>query len=105
MDKNPVGISNHIFRFLSHPVADATRDRISECQACSNQRESSSDLHTLYIHVLLDNKIHGTMNFLDDGYETIGGARGRRGHLLPTEPLASLREPVPWYLSVQLVCQ
>ena len=46
---------SHIFRFLSHPAADAIRKRISKYQAFSSKYESS-DLHTLYIFLLLDKK-------------------------------------------------
>ena len=52
MEKLPPGINAHIFRFLSHPVADAIRKRISEFQAFSSQY-GSSDLHTFYIFFLL----------------------------------------------------
>ena len=36
-DKLPPSINKYIFRFLSHPVADAIRDRITEFQAFSGQ--------------------------------------------------------------------
>ena len=52
MEKLPYSINKHIFRFLSHPVADAIRKRISEFQAFSSQY-GSSDLHTFYIFFLL----------------------------------------------------
>ena len=48
MEKLPSSINAHIFRFLSHPVADAIRDRITEFQTFSGQF-GSSDLHTFYI--------------------------------------------------------
>ena len=44
MENLPPGINAHIFRFLSHPVADAIRGRITEFQSFG-----SSDLHTFYI--------------------------------------------------------
>ncbi len=46
MEKLPSSINNNIFRFLSHPVADAIRDRISEFQDLNSQYESVSELHT-----------------------------------------------------------
>ena len=39
MDELPISINKHIFRFLSHPAADATRNRISEYQAFSSKYE------------------------------------------------------------------
>ena len=49
MNKLPVGVHNHIFRFLSHTAADAIREIISEFHAFSSQHESTSQLHTFYI--------------------------------------------------------
>ena len=45
MEKFASSINKHIFRFLSHPVAEAIRKIISEFQAFSSQY-GSSDLHT-----------------------------------------------------------
>ena len=53
MEKLPCSIKSHIFRFLSHPVADAIRNRITEFQTFSGQF-GSSDLHTFYIFFFLE---------------------------------------------------
>ena len=45
-EKLPPSIKTHIFRFLSHPVADAIRNRIMEFQSFASPY-GSSDLHTL----------------------------------------------------------
>ena len=71
VDKLAPGIYNHIFRFLSHPAADAIRDRISEFQAFSSQHASSSDWHTFY-SFFLDKKMHETIDILDDMYDRLG---------------------------------
>ena len=57
MEKLPPSINKYIFRFLSHPVADAIRDRISEFQDLNSQYESVSELHTFYIFFFCD--MHG----------------------------------------------
>ena len=48
MNKLPVGVHNHIFRFLSHTATDAIREIISEFHAFSSQHRSF-DLHTFYV--------------------------------------------------------
>ncbi len=52
MEKLPCSIKSHIFRFLSHPAADAIRNRIMEFQTFSRQF-GSSDMHTFYIFFFL----------------------------------------------------
>ena len=51
MKQLPPSINNYIFRFLSHPVADTIRDRVTEFQTFAKQF-GSSDLHT-FLHILL----------------------------------------------------
>lgn len=58
MKQLPPSINNYIFRFLSHPVADAIRDRVTEFQTFAKQF-GSSDLHTFYIFFFLEIKING----------------------------------------------
>ena len=72
MNKIPAGVQNHIFRFLTHPAADAIRERISEFQAFSSQHESTSHLNTFYIFFFLDKKIRDTIAIIDDMYERLG---------------------------------
>ena len=71
MEKLPSSINKHIFRFLSHPVADAIRKRISEFQAFSSQY-GSSDLHTFYIFFFLERKLDALPKILDEMYERLG---------------------------------
>ena len=75
MEKLPYSINAHIFRFLSHPVADAIRKRISEFQAFSSQY-GSSDLHTFYIFFFLERKINALPKILDEMYERLGVSVG-----------------------------
>ena len=56
MDKLPLGINTHIFRFLSHPAADVVRNRIPEYQAFSSKYEAVDDLHTFYIFFFLERR-------------------------------------------------
>ena len=70
-EKLPPNISKYIFRFLSHPVADAIRDRVTEFQTLSNQ-VGSSDLHTFYIFFFLESKITALLRILDEMYEQLG---------------------------------
>ena len=49
MGKLPLSINKHIFRFLTHPAADAIRNRISEYQAFSSKYGSSAFAHRLHI--------------------------------------------------------
>ena len=72
MNKLPVGVHNHIFRFLSHTAADAIREIISEFHAFSSQHESTSELHTFYIFFFLDKKNSDTIAIMDDMYERLG---------------------------------
>ena len=64
MDNLPPGISTHIFRFLSHPAADAIRDRINEFQTFR-----SSDLHTFYIFFFLQRKLNALPDILDEMHD------------------------------------
>ena len=75
MEKLPSSINVHIFRFLSHPVADAIRNRITELQTFSSQYESS-DLNTFYIFMFLERKINAFPKLLDEMYEQVGGSVG-----------------------------
>ena len=74
-DKLPSSIHVHIFRFLSHPVADAIRNRITEFQTFSSQY-GSSDLHTFYIFFFLERKMDALPKLLDDMYEQLGVSVG-----------------------------
>ena len=65
----------HIFRFLSHPVADAIRNRITEFQTFSGQY-GSSDLHTFYIFLFLARKMDALPKLLDEMYERLGVSVG-----------------------------
>ena len=72
MDKLPISINKHIFRFLSHPAADAVRNRISEYKAFSSNHKLSH-LHTFYIF-LLEQKVDGLPQILDELYDRAGSA-------------------------------
>ncbi len=71
----PPSINNYIFRFLSHPVADAIRDRVTEFQTFAEQF-GSSDLHTFYIFFFLERKITALPRILDEMYEQLGVSMG-----------------------------
>lgn len=73
MKQLPPSINNYIFRFLSHPVADAIRDRVTEFQTFAKQF-GSSDLHTFYIFFFLERKITALPRILDEMYEHLGGS-------------------------------
>ena len=75
MEKLPSSINAHIFRFLSHPVADAIRNRITEFQTFSGQF-GSSDLHTFYIFFFLERKMDALPQLLDEMYEQLGVSVG-----------------------------
>ena len=75
METLPYSIHAHIFLFLSHPVADASRQRISEFRAFSSQY-GSSDLHTFYIFVFLERKLNALPKILDEMYERLGVSVG-----------------------------
>jgi hypothetical protein len=75
MEKLPSSINAHIFRFLSHPVADAIRNRITEFQTFSGQF-GSSDLHTFYIFFFLERKMDALPKLLDEMYERSGVSVG-----------------------------
>ena len=75
MDKLPININKHIFRFLSHPAADAIRNRISEYQAFSSKYDSSA-LHTFYIFFFLDKKINALPKMLNELYDRLGVRMG-----------------------------
>ena len=62
----PPSINAHIFRFLSHSVADAIRDRIKEFQTFG-----SSDLHTFYIFFFLQRKLNALPELLDEMHERL----------------------------------
>ena len=64
MENLPPGINAHIFRFLSHPVADAIRGRNTEFQSFG-----SSDLHTLYIFFFLQRKLSALPDLLDEVHD------------------------------------
>ncbi len=66
MEKLPPGINTHLFRFLSHPVADAIRDRIAEFQTFG-----SSDLHTFYIFFFLQRKPDALPDILDEMHDSM----------------------------------
>ena len=75
MDKLPSSINAYIFRFLSHPVADAIRNRITEFQTFSGQF-GSSDSRTFYIFFFLERKMDGLPQLLDEMYEQLGVSVG-----------------------------
>ena len=75
MEKLPPSINAYIFRLLSHPVADAIRNRTSEFQAFSGQY-GSSDLRTFYIFFLLESKIMVLPKIRDDMYERLRDSVG-----------------------------
>ena len=75
MEKLPSSINAPIFRFLSHPVADAIRNRITEFQTFSVQF-GSSDLHTFYIFFFLERKMDALPQLLDEMYERLGVSVG-----------------------------
>ena len=64
MENLPPSIDAHIFRFLSHPLADAIRDRITEFQSFG-----SSDLHTSYICLFLQRKLNALPDLLDEMHD------------------------------------
>ena len=64
MENLPLGINAHIFRFFSHPVADAIRGRIKEFQSFG-----SSDLHTFYIFFFLQRKLNALPDILDEMHD------------------------------------
>jgi len=64
MENLPPGISTHIFRFISHPAADAIRDMITEFQTFR-----SSDLHTFYIFFFLQRKLNALPDVLDEMHD------------------------------------
>ena len=71
MEKLPTSINKHIFRLLSHPVADAIRKKmISEFRTFSSQY-GSSDLHTFYIFFVLESKINALPKVLGEMYERL----------------------------------
>ena len=75
MKQRPPSINKYIFRFLSHPVADAIRDRVTEFQTFSN-KFGSSDLHTFYIFYFLDRKMDSLPTILDEIYGEFGVSMG-----------------------------
>ena len=75
MKQLPPSINNYIFRFLSHPVADAIRDKVTEFQTFS-VHFGSSDLHTFYIFSFLDRKMDALPRILDEMYEHFGVSMG-----------------------------
>jgi len=75
MEKLPSSINAHICRFLSHPVADAIRNRITEFQTFSGQF-GSSDMHTFYIFFFLERKMDSLPQLLDEMYEQLGVSVG-----------------------------
>ncbi len=64
MENLPPGISTHIFRFISHPAADAIRDMITEFQTFR-----SSDLHTFYIFFFLQRKLNALPDVLEEMHD------------------------------------
>ena len=75
MERVPSSINAHIFLFLSHPVADAIRIRITEFQTFSVQF-GSSDMHTFCILFFLDRKMDAIPKILDEMYEQLGVSVG-----------------------------
>ena len=71
----PSSINNYIFRFLSHPVADAIRDKVTEFQTFA-EHFGSSDLHTFYIFYFLDRKMDSIPRILDEIYGECGVSMG-----------------------------
>ena len=66
MENLPPSINAHIFRFFSHPVAGAIRDRITEFQSFG-----SSDLHTFYIFFFLQRKLNAFPELLDEMHDRL----------------------------------
>ena len=75
METVPSSINVHIFLFLSHRVADATRNRITEFQTFSSQY-GAYDLHTFYIFFFLERKMDALPKLLDEMYERLGVSVG-----------------------------
>ena len=71
MNKLPVGVQNGIFRFLSHPAADAIRERVLEFQAFSRPY-GPSDMHTFYIYFFLERKMMALPKVIDEIHEQFG---------------------------------
>ena len=65
MEKLPSSINAHIFRFLTHPVADAIRDNITEFQSFADPN-GPSDKHTFYIFFFLERKLSALSKVLDE---------------------------------------
>ena len=65
MDKLPSSINAHIFRFITHPVADAIRDKITEFQSFADPN-GPSDKHTFYIFFFLGRKLSALSKLLDE---------------------------------------
>ena len=65
MEKLPSSINAHIFRFLTHPVADAIRDNITEFQSFADPN-GPSDKHTFYIFFFLGRKLSALSKLLDE---------------------------------------
>ena len=95
MENVPPGINAHIFRFLTHPVADVIRDRIKEFQSFG-----SSELHTFYIFFFLQRKLNALPDILDEMHDSmeIDSYYFRPG-------LWELYESqFPWYFSAAFDC-
>ncbi|MFM7986761.1 MAG: hypothetical protein ACKPKO_46350 [Candidatus Fonsibacter sp.] len=75
MQQLPASINKYIFRFWSHPVADAIRNKITEFQTFFGQY-GSSDLNTFYIFFFLERKIMALPKIHDDMYERLGDSAG-----------------------------
>ena len=75
MKQLPPSINNYILRFLSHPVADAIRDRVTDFQTFAKQF-GSSDLHTFYIFFFLERKLTALPRIHDEMYEQLGVSVG-----------------------------
>ena len=100
----PSSINVHIFRFLSHPVADAIRNRILEFQAFSSQY-GSSDLHTLYIFFFLDRKMDALPKLLDEMYERLGVSVGIDSDYFRPSLWELYESQFPGYFSQHYFCR
>ena len=65
MEKLPPSINAHIFRFITHPVADAIRDNNTEFQSFAHPN-GPSDQHTFYIFFFLGRKLSALSKLLDE---------------------------------------
>ena len=98
MENLPPSNNVRIFRFLSHPVADAIRNRIREFQTFSSQY-GSSDLHTFYIFFFLERKMDALPKLLDEMYEQLGVSVGIDSDYLRPSLWELYERQVPGYFT------